>query len=76
MNVKYPTEEEIQARAYQIYLEHGGQPGHEMDDWLQAQYELMQLPVDRIAELQPPDARKSGRSSLSLVSLVHAALML
>jgi len=76
MKVDYPTEEAVRARAHQIFLERGGQPGHDMDDWLQAEYELMQLPVSRIAELQPADARKTGRRRLSLVSLVQAALML
>jgi hypothetical protein len=32
--------EEIRGRAYEIYLERGGQPGGEMDDWLQAEREL------------------------------------
>ena len=33
-------DEEIRLRAYQIYLERGEQPGHELDDWLQAEREL------------------------------------
>ena len=32
--------EEIRGRAYEIYLERGGQPGGGMDDWLQAEREL------------------------------------
>jgi hypothetical protein len=32
--------EEIRGRAYEIYLERGGQPDGEMDDWLQAEREL------------------------------------
>ena len=32
--------EEIRGRAYEIYLDRGGQPGGEMDDWLQAEREL------------------------------------
>jgi hypothetical protein len=34
------THEEIAGRAYEIYLQRGGQPGGEMDDWLQAEREL------------------------------------
>jgi hypothetical protein len=30
-------EEEIRNRAYEIYLERGGQPGYEVEDWLQAE---------------------------------------
>jgi hypothetical protein len=33
-------DEEIRRRAYEIYLERGEQPGHELDDWLQAEGEL------------------------------------
>jgi hypothetical protein len=74
MNVNYPTEEQIRARAYQISRERGGQPGHEIDDWLQAEYELMQLPVRKLAELEPPKHKKA--SKMSLVSLVQAAVFL
>ena len=31
---------EIRQRAYEIYLESGGLPGRELEDWLQAEYEL------------------------------------
>jgi len=33
-------DEEIRRRAYEIYLERGEQPGHDLDDWLQAEREL------------------------------------
>jgi hypothetical protein len=35
-----PRLEEIRIRAYGIYIERGGQPGHDLDDWLQAEREL------------------------------------
>ena len=76
MKVNCPTEEQIRTQAYQIFLERGGQPGHDIDDWIQAEYELMQLPVRKIAELEPPDVRKSGRRRMSLVPLVQAAVFL
>jgi hypothetical protein len=34
------TEEEIRARAYEIYLERGDEPGSAVGDWLQAEAEL------------------------------------
>jgi Protein of unknown function (DUF2934) len=34
-------EEEIRRRAYEIYLGRGGETGHETEDWLQAERELM-----------------------------------
>lgn len=33
-------EQEIRYRAYEIYLERGAQPGHDLEDWLQAEGEL------------------------------------
>jgi hypothetical protein len=35
-----PSHEEISLRAYEIYLERGGLPDCELDDWLQAEREL------------------------------------
>jgi ribosomal protein L7/L12 len=34
------TSDEIAARAYQRFLERGGQHGHDIDDWLAAKEEL------------------------------------
>jgi hypothetical protein len=33
-------EENIRHRAYEIYLERGGEPGHDLEDWLQAEREF------------------------------------
>ena len=35
-----PSHEEIQRRAYEIYLERDGFGGNELDDWLEAEAEL------------------------------------
>jgi hypothetical protein len=37
----YPTREEIALRAYEIYLERGGAPGNELEDWTRAERELL-----------------------------------
>jgi len=34
-------QEQIEARAHEIYLARGAEPGHELDDWLQAEREIM-----------------------------------
>jgi hypothetical protein len=34
------SQEKIRCRAYELYLEHGEQPGRELEDWLQAEREL------------------------------------
>jgi hypothetical protein len=39
-----PTPEQIQARAYEIYLQRGGAPGDPLQDWLQAENELQKKP--------------------------------
>jgi hypothetical protein len=33
-------EEAIRSRAHQLYEERGAEPGHDVDDWLQAEREL------------------------------------
>ena len=33
-------EQQIRIRAYEIYLQRGGHPGYELEDWLQAECEL------------------------------------
>jgi DUF2934 family protein len=38
------SEQEIRLRAYEIFLERGAQPGHELEDWLQAERELTAIP--------------------------------
>ncbi len=34
------TEHDVARRAYDLYLTRGGEPGHDVDDWLQAEREL------------------------------------
>ena len=36
----HPTREEIELRAYQIYIERGCADGQDVDDWVQAEHEL------------------------------------
>ena len=35
-----PSQDDIERRAYEIFLERGGTDGHAEEDWLQAEYEL------------------------------------
>lgn len=35
-----PSHEDIERRAYEIYVVRGGVDGHAIDDWLQAEQEL------------------------------------
>jgi hypothetical protein len=52
-----PTLEQIQARAYEIYLERRGAAGNPIEDWLRAEREL--------ASAGPTKARKSSRTAKS-----------
>ena len=36
-----PLEERIRRRAYELYIERGNQSGSEIDDWLQAEGEVL-----------------------------------
>jgi hypothetical protein len=38
---KEPTRLDVERRAYEIYLVRGGADGHAVDDWLQAEKELL-----------------------------------
>ena len=35
-----PNEDRIRARAYDLYVQRGGESGFELDDWLQAEQEI------------------------------------
>ena len=70
---RLPTDAEIRQRAEEIFLARGGRPGREIDDWLQAEYELARLPVNQLAKLAAP---KSKRSQLAVAKVVQAALLL
>ena len=52
-----PTLEQIQARAYEIYLERRGAHGSQIDDWLRAERELVSD--------APSKPRKAARSTKS-----------
>jgi hypothetical protein len=41
MPVSGPTIDEIAQRAYEIFVARGEEPGHDLDDWLQAESELL-----------------------------------
>ncbi len=43
------TDNDIARRAYDLYLAHGCTPGHQLEDWLQAERELRQSSIASIA---------------------------
>ena len=54
--------EAIAKRAYELYLQRGSVPGHELDDWLEAEAELSAgAAADVQAPVQPVVRRRSSR---------------
>jgi hypothetical protein len=76
MKFSHAPEEQIRGRAYTLYLQRGRRHGHDRDDWLQSEYEWMQLPVRKIAELSTPRHGKGSIGGKSLIALVRKALSL
>jgi hypothetical protein len=67
-----PTQEELAARAYEIYGKNGSQSGHDRDDWLQSEYELMHLPLRMLAAVIPPRTQPRDSQRKSIRDLVRA----
>jgi hypothetical protein len=38
----FPTREEVELRAYDLYVERGGEDGHDVEDWLEAERQLLE----------------------------------
>jgi hypothetical protein len=62
---KVPSQAEIEFLAYQIFLERGGEPGHDLADWLAAEEQLRtqsesEAPVTQRTETPPIPIRKSA----------------
>ena len=45
-----PLEERIRRRAYELYVDRGNQSGSELDDWLQAEEEILQAQDEALDE--------------------------
>jgi hypothetical protein len=63
-----PSDEEISPRAYELYLQRGSVPGHENDDWLQAEAELIEARRNAVAAFAPDgvgQAASAGDESAS-----------
>jgi hypothetical protein len=45
-----PLEERIRRRAHELYLQKGNQSGTELDDWLQAEEEILRAHNDALVD--------------------------
>jgi len=61
-----PGQDEIARRAYELFLQRGSVPGHETDDWLQAEAELTARGGEGEREepaAPPPEPRRPAESA-------------
>jgi S-adenosylmethionine synthetase len=50
-----PSHEEISARAYSLFEARGAGHGDDLNDWLEAEHELLQEYSDRVGDLRHAD---------------------
>jgi hypothetical protein len=68
-NKRIPSREAIERRAYEIYIERGSMEGHDVEDWLAAEEELMSRAEEvaavrePVSDLRPAPLRKSVTAS-------------
>jgi hypothetical protein len=53
-------QEKIAKRAHELYLQRGSEPGHELDDWLQAEAELAAASAPEAEESAPERPAAGG----------------
>jgi DUF2934 family protein len=58
-----PTQEELQKRAYELYLRRGPESGHELDDWLRAENELCRLSEEQCMSQGRQNTKKLRKTS-------------
>ena len=74
MGAKDPSEEQIRARAYTLYVQRGFEDGHAEEDWLIALEQLRQEQVQRVRADdfldqptpipgQPPESKRGARQT-------------
>jgi hypothetical protein len=56
---EFPRHEQIEQRAYEIYLERGGEDGQALEDWLIAEEELLKRQAAAVADFAPPKKRSA-----------------
>jgi Protein of unknown function (DUF2934) len=59
--VRNPTETQVRQQAFEFYLGRGCLPGHDLDDWFQAEHDLTLLVVSESDEVNSTQTKKSGR---------------
>ena len=55
--------EDVERRAYELYEQRGGEPGHEWDDWLQAEREMRAAEAASRLSRRPLDTSSTATST-------------
>jgi hypothetical protein len=55
-----PTSAQIAERAYHLYLARGAEPGHELEDWFEAERQLTNGPAAGNGQPAAPRPRQRG----------------
>jgi hypothetical protein len=60
-----PSREQIEARAYEIFLERGSEHGHDLEHWIAAEKELSQrhAEIEAIYQQEKPEPVKVGQAA-------------
>lgn len=72
MNLIHATHDQVARRAYEIYVANGRRDGHDLDDWLQAEYELLAQPVRVLARMKPQPLHRQAPWCGAIIALVQA----
>ena len=48
--VKTPSRDDVARRAYELFQARGAEPGHELENWLEAERELSRTPENEVQE--------------------------
>jgi Protein of unknown function (DUF2934) len=58
---RHPITEAIAKRAYELFLARGGENGHDLDDWLRAERELLDAAHSQVQDIK--DGAAAGKHS-------------
>ena len=56
-----PTTDQIEKRAYELYVERGSEDGYDLDNWLAAERELIELSEQSASGAPRVHAARAGR---------------
>jgi len=61
-----PTKEQIERRAYHLYIERGGENGHDLEDWFAAEKEITEMSEQRTSTARKAFVASAGTTARGL----------